>query len=229
MDHVNRESEIDLTGEVFEAQPGYSLFAGGGGGLGSTLQTPGGRVFRWAMTVRVETKAERQLILVGPRLRSAHVETRVRSGPYSRWPRSSRLRQRSPTTWAGAAPRPTASPSGPASPSARSYQYFPNKEAILARLVEKHRESVHAVVDGGLTRLDDLSIPVESSLRRLFEDLVELHLEDPVLTRVLSTAAPHFPVGQDHEAESEHLICRIQRVIEARSDLRVQRWRSEED
>ncbi|MEJ2583285.1 MAG: helix-turn-helix domain containing protein, partial [Acidobacteriota bacterium] len=67
------------------------------------------------------------------------------------------------------------------------YQYFANKEEILARLIEEHRKDVHVVVGLALERLEDPSVPIEDALRDLFRELVRLHRADPVLTRILAT------------------------------------------
>jgi len=101
------------------------------------------------------------------------------------------------------------------------YQYFPNKEAILASLVEGHRTAVHGIVGQSLTRLGDPAIGVDDALRGLLEDLVRLHREDPVLTRVLSTEVPHPSAGEGHGAESKHLVARLEEVLVRRRDVRV--------
>jgi AcrR family transcriptional regulator len=100
------------------------------------------------------------------------------------------------------------------------YQYFPNREAILASLMEEHREAVHAVVGRAMAGLGDPAQPVSRSLRRLFEDLVQLHREDPVLTRVLSTEVPHLLARKDH-SESEELAVALQQALKQRHDTCV--------
>ena len=93
------------------------------------------------------------------------------------------------------------------------YQYFPNKEAILVGLFEKHHRDVHAVVGETLVTLGNAKTPVRDVLRKLFDDLIELHDRDPVLARVLSTEVPlriaganeRTPPGHDHEMLTELL------------------------
>ena len=102
------------------------------------------------------------------------------------------------------------------------YQYFANKEEILATLMEEHRKDVHVVVGLTLDRLEDPSVPIEHALRGLFEDLIIMHRDDPVLTRVLATAVPHQHGGNDHGAKSDHLVRWLQRVLEQRPDVEVQ-------
>ncbi len=98
------------------------------------------------------------------------------------------------------------------------YQYFPNKEAILAQLVDQHRTAVHALVAEALDGLADPSVPVDRALRSLFEELVQLHRDDPVLTRVLSTEVPHaLPTGRGQE--EDRMIHRLEEILVLRPDV----------
>jgi AcrR family transcriptional regulator len=101
------------------------------------------------------------------------------------------------------------------------YQYFANKEAILETLMEEHRKDVHVVVGLALDRLEDPTVPVDEALRHLFEELIRLHGDEPILTRVLATEVPHHHGGNDHGAKSEHLVRWLQRVLEQRPDIQV--------
>ncbi len=73
------------------------------------------------------------------------------------------------------------------------YEYFPNKDAILVALVERHldegMERVHASLDRAVT--------TPSQLRQLLNDfvsaMVALHGRSPQLHRVLFEEAPHPP------------------------------------
>lgn len=101
------------------------------------------------------------------------------------------------------------------------YQYFPNKEAILASLVEDHHRAVHAVIDDALEDLDDPQVSLADVLRAMFEDLVQLHRNDPVLTRMLSTQVPHCHSQHRDAAETEHYARHLERLLERRPDARV--------
>ena len=101
------------------------------------------------------------------------------------------------------------------------YQYFANKEEILATMIEAHRKDVHVVVGLALDRLEDPSVPIEVALRDLFNELVRLHRADPVLTRILATAVPHHHGESDHGPKPDHLVRWLQRLLEERSGVRV--------
>jgi len=100
------------------------------------------------------------------------------------------------------------------------YQYFRNKETILSSLVEQHRQQVHTVVGRSLEELGNPSVPFEIALRRLFDDLLRVHHDDPALARVLSTAVPHYP-AKENEGEPDQLIAHLQHILEHRPDVSV--------
>lgn len=117
--------------------------------------------------------------------------------------------------WAGASTNRIAARAGVSIGSL--YQYFPNKEAILGSLAEQHRDAAHQVVSQALGKLAEPAVPVACWLRQLFDDLLQLHREDPALTRVLSTEVPHDPAGDDR-AKSEHLVDDLRRALGRRHD-----------
>lgn len=68
------------------------------------------------------------------------------------------------------------------------YQYFPNKESILAAVVEKHYLEVHRIVWQALEEMADPATPLARVLASMFRRLVQIHVEDPALTRVAMVA-----------------------------------------
>ena len=71
------------------------------------------------------------------------------------------------------------------------YQYFPNKDAVLVALVERHvaagMRSVESLLDAAAAAPGDL----ETLLREFVLAMVELHSQEPDLHRVLFEEAPH--------------------------------------
>ena len=82
------------------------------------------------------------------------------------------------------------------------YQYFPNKDSILAALIDAH-------VDAGAARLaavvaDGLPESLEDQLRVFTRATIDNHRDDPRLHRVLFEEAPRSPalLARLHRAEA---------------------------
>jgi AcrR family transcriptional regulator len=68
------------------------------------------------------------------------------------------------------------------------YQYFPNKEALVAALIELHIERMNAMVLGELARV--ATLPIAQAARRVIELTIRAHAVDPQLHRVLTEQVP---------------------------------------
>lgn len=68
------------------------------------------------------------------------------------------------------------------------YQYFPNKEALVAALIEKHIERMNAMVLGELARV--ATLPIAQAARAVIELTIRAHAVDPQLHRVLTEQVP---------------------------------------
>jgi AcrR family transcriptional regulator len=72
------------------------------------------------------------------------------------------------------------------------YQYFPNKDAVLVALTERHIEEGAAAVAPLLAGLGP-DVPLERALRDLVGAMVRAHRSRPALHRVLVEEAPRPP------------------------------------
>lgn len=78
------------------------------------------------------------------------------------------------------------------------YQYFPSKEALVAAVIERHRDEISQVVRGELAEVAKL--PLKQAVRRLVATAVKAHRVDPKLHRVLAEQIPR--VGKLENAET---------------------------
>ena len=78
------------------------------------------------------------------------------------------------------------------------YQYYPNKEALVAAVVERHGQRVYrAIVDAaGLAPQNSL----DDAIRRIVEAVVAAHRIDPVLHAVLESEMPKLHAFDGHAA-----------------------------
>jgi len=70
------------------------------------------------------------------------------------------------------------------------YQYFPNKEALVAALIEHHIEIINADLFRELTRVAQL--PLHEAVRAVIELTISAHAIDPELHRVLTEQVPRI-------------------------------------
>lgn len=101
------------------------------------------------------------------------------------------------------------------------YQYFPNKDAIIVALFDRHLDGVERLVAESLGWLRDPSVRLRDGIRRLLESLAALHDRDP---RLAHATDPHGAGAIAGEALlrrretqfRQHLVA----VLEARPDVR---------
>jgi len=76
------------------------------------------------------------------------------------------------------------------------YQYFPNKDALIFALRERHVTRMLALFEGVVAKMDS-SGSLSSDFEALIEALVAAHLLEPELNRILEEEFPsfHLPVS----------------------------------
>jgi AcrR family transcriptional regulator len=70
------------------------------------------------------------------------------------------------------------------------YQYFPNKEALVLALIDRHVEEMNAAILAELTRVAKL--PLAEAARCVVELTIRAHAIDPDLHRVLTEQVPRI-------------------------------------
>jgi AcrR family transcriptional regulator len=78
------------------------------------------------------------------------------------------------------------------------YQYFPSKEALVAALVDRHRQEISQAVQGELA--EAIQLPLGRVVRKLVAVAVKAHRIDPALHRALTEQIPR--VGRLEKAET---------------------------
>lgn len=78
------------------------------------------------------------------------------------------------------------------------YQYFPNKEALVAALIERHIEEMMQLMRDVLA--EAASHDLETSMRKLVRAMIDAHRVDPALHRIFDEQIPRM--GQLIEIEA---------------------------
>jgi AcrR family transcriptional regulator len=100
------------------------------------------------------------------------------------------------------------------------YQYFPNKAAILGRLIEQHVAEVEPAVERSLQELADPAVPYSDALRRLFMRLIELHRAHPHLHDLLLGDASQDALRLRRERERDY-VAQTAAILRNRHDVSV--------
>lgn len=77
------------------------------------------------------------------------------------------------------------------------YQYFPSKEALVAAVMERHRQQIMAAVRDTLAEIAEL--PLEEAVRKAVTASIKAHRVDPKLHRVLAEQIPRTGKLQNME------------------------------
>ncbi|MBA3819903.1 MAG: TetR family transcriptional regulator [Deltaproteobacteria bacterium] len=96
------------------------------------------------------------------------------------------------------------------------YQYYPNKEALVAALIEQHLDEMNAAIFSELTRV--ALLPMTQAIRAVIELTIRAHTIEPELHRVLTEQVPR--VGRMARLREADGICRrmVAGVLAARKD-----------
>jgi AcrR family transcriptional regulator len=93
------------------------------------------------------------------------------------------------------------------------YQYFPNKDSLIASLHEAHHTRIHEVAGNALKRFGDHSMGLEEGLRRFIDELNEVHEADPTLTKALSREVMREAEVGDHPHTDENEAAKIDHLV----------------
>lgn len=100
------------------------------------------------------------------------------------------------------------------------YQYFPSKEALVAAVIDRHKEELMQVARDALARLGKL--PVKDAVRALVTLAIEAHGVDPRLHRVLAEQIPRTGRLKNVEAFSRENYSLFRTYLEAhREEIRA--------
>lgn len=100
------------------------------------------------------------------------------------------------------------------------YQYFPSKEALVAAVIDRHRQEISQAIRGELAQA--VNLPIEQGVRMLVAAAVKSHRIDPRLHRVLAEQIPRVGKLEGVETFNRENYALFRDYLEARRDeLRV--------
>jgi AcrR family transcriptional regulator len=96
------------------------------------------------------------------------------------------------------------------------YQYFPGEEALVAAVVDRHRQEIRERV--GSTVAEITALPLEQAVRKLVAVAIEAHRVDPKLHRVLAEQVPRTGKLENIEAGQREARALFRAYLEAHRD-----------
>jgi AcrR family transcriptional regulator len=96
------------------------------------------------------------------------------------------------------------------------YQYFPNKDALIAALHDRHAREMNSVIDRALERSGELGF--DEAVELILSGLVEAHRVEAGLHRVLETQLAGLDMLDEHEAAEEKMASQFRCLLERYPD-----------
>jgi AcrR family transcriptional regulator len=98
------------------------------------------------------------------------------------------------------------------------YQYFPNKDAIVVALMERHMTETTAMYEQLMTKADGADLEVEEIVRHFVMSMLTIYQKEPSYYRVIFEEAPrplgiHAARARIHEAVAQALATQIGRLV----------------
>ena len=96
------------------------------------------------------------------------------------------------------------------------YQYFPSKEALVAAVMQRHRQELLEVARDALAEV--ATLPLEEAVRTLVATGIKAHRIDPKLHRVLAEQIPRTGELEDLETYNRDGHALLRAYLEAHRD-----------
>ena len=94
------------------------------------------------------------------------------------------------------------------------YQYFPNKESIVAALIARHTRAMLDLLKQAMAAVESLDL--ETAMRELIRAMVDAHRVDPALHRIFDEQIPRMGQLDEIEAIDREAYALVRAYLEAR-------------
>jgi AcrR family transcriptional regulator len=94
------------------------------------------------------------------------------------------------------------------------YQYFPNKESLVAALVARHNRQILALLRDAMAAV--ASLDLEAAMRELIGAMVDAHRVDPELHRIFDEQVPRMGALAEIEVIKDETFAVVRAYLESR-------------
>lgn len=98
------------------------------------------------------------------------------------------------------------------------YQYFPDKRSLVTALHERHLEDTLRIVDGA--RAHAAGLCLENSVRHVVRSLLQMHLAQPRLQRMLHDEHPALQYRKADSLKGRAVVESTLRLVQAHAEVR---------
>jgi AcrR family transcriptional regulator len=95
------------------------------------------------------------------------------------------------------------------------YQYFPNKQALVAALIDRHAEAMMSVMEAKLS--DGARVPLPEAARDIVDAMIDAHRINPRLHKVLMEQVPSIGRMRRLREMSRRVESMVRTSLEARA------------
>ena len=96
------------------------------------------------------------------------------------------------------------------------YQYFDNKDALIAALHQRHGEHMRQTVATVLAHAAETTL--EGQIQALIRALLAAHMVEPALHKMLEREFPYFDAPQADNAADQDIFLRVRALLDAWQD-----------
>jgi AcrR family transcriptional regulator len=100
------------------------------------------------------------------------------------------------------------------------YQYFPNKDAIVAALFERHARGIEQIIDAALEDMRRPDVPLRDAFRRMLLGFRALHDADPRMARAVDPSGGRSQLAEIVRRREEAFREQLADVLGRRPDIR---------
>ena len=100
------------------------------------------------------------------------------------------------------------------------YQYFPNKDAIVAVLFARHARAIEQVVQAAFADMRRPDLPVREAFRRMLLGFEALHDADPKMARAVEPADGRQQLAGIVRGREERFRLQLAGILRQRPDVR---------
>ena len=101
------------------------------------------------------------------------------------------------------------------------YQYFPNKDAVLYSLLERHIREGYEIIVKVIPEIEKIGLINRTVIRMLVVTMIDMHRQDPALHRLLFEEVRTTPFWSGYKKNEDYVVERLLSLLKRTPAARV--------